>query len=297
MRRALFCLALILLFGLARVPFERGITRDLHAAHFLEYQLNLDVRAQAGQMGFIAALSGYRAVVADYMWIEAYTAWSRTEWGRLKLLLDTTTALQPRAVTFWDLASWHMAWNAATNARENRKEPRLTLRLKAERDYILIGERYLIDGLKYNPDSAKLWESLGTLPLGENARPLPRGARLRHGGATSAACSRTSSAWRRTRSRNAPATSARRMKSCSGCITKARTSASRSCSRRSTGCKRSSACRRTSRSISPRTSSRRRHGSRLAVPRKKARRWRAARSYFQILLAFPRAGCRLNRPD
>src|SRR3954469_24978750 len=140
MRRALSCLALILLFGLARVPFERGIMRDLHAAHFLEYQLNLDVRAQAGQMGFVAALSGYRAVVADYLWIEAYNAWSRTEWGRLKLLLDTSTALQPRAVTFWDLAAWHMAWNAATNARENRNEPRQALRLKAERDYILIGE-------------------------------------------------------------------------------------------------------------------------------------------------------------
>ena len=163
MRRALSCFALILLFGLARVPFERGIMRDLHAAHFLEYQLNLDVRAQAGQMGFVAALSGYRAVVADYLWIEAYNAWSRTEWGRLKLLLDATTTLQPRAVTFWDMAAWHMAWNAGTNARENRKEPRETLRLKAERDYILLGEQYLVDGLKYNPDSAKLWEALGDL--------------------------------------------------------------------------------------------------------------------------------------
>lgn len=175
MFRALSCLALILLFGLARIPFERKITSDLHAAHFLEYQLNLDVRAQAGQMGFVAALSGYRAVVADYMWIEAYTAWSRTEWGRLKLLLDATTTLQPRAVTFWDLSAWHMAWNAATNARENRKEPRETLRLKAERDYILLGEQYLLDGLKYNPDSGKLWESLGALHVQKMRDPC-RGA-------------------------------------------------------------------------------------------------------------------------
>jgi hypothetical protein len=165
MRRAFYCLGLILLFGLARVPFERRITDDLHASHFLEYQLNLDVRAQAGQMGFIAALSGYRAVVADYMWIEAYTAWSRTEWGRMKLLLDTTTALQPRAVTFWDQAAWHMAWNAATNARENRQEPRRTLREKAARDYIRLGEQYLLEGLKYNPNSAALWETLGRLHI------------------------------------------------------------------------------------------------------------------------------------
>jgi hypothetical protein len=163
MRRALYCLGLLLLFGLARVPFERRITEDMHAAHFLEYQLNLNVRAQAKQMGFIAALSGYRAVVADYIWLDAHAAWSRPEWGRMKLLLDASTALQPRAVTFWDLAAWHMAWNAATNARENRHEPRETLRIKAERDYILIGEQYLKDGLKYNPDSEKLWEGLGDL--------------------------------------------------------------------------------------------------------------------------------------
>jgi hypothetical protein len=166
MRRALYALGLLLLFGLVRLPFERQITRDLHAAHFLEYQLNLDVRAQAGQMGFIAALSGYRAVVADYMWIEAYTAWSRTEWGRMKLLLDTTTALQPRAVTFWDQAAWHMAWNAATNALEDRKkEPREGVRRQAAREYILIGEQYLTEGLKYNPTSEVLWEGLGRLHL------------------------------------------------------------------------------------------------------------------------------------
>lgn len=163
MRRALYCLALVLLFGVVRLPFERQVTRNLHAAHFLQYQLNLNVRTQAKQMGFVAALSGYRAVVADYMWIEAYTAWSHTEWGRLKLLLDATTSLQPRAVTFWDISAWHMAWNASTNARENRKEPNQRLRLKAEREYILIGEQYLLDGLKYNPESGKLWESLGAL--------------------------------------------------------------------------------------------------------------------------------------
>src|SRR3954466_13163851 len=113
MRRAFYALGLILLFGLVRLPFERQITSDLHAAHFLEYQLNLDVRAQAGQMGFVAALSGYRAVIADYLWLQAYTAWTRTEWGRLKLLCDAVTSLQPRALLFWDTAAWHMAWNAS----------------------------------------------------------------------------------------------------------------------------------------------------------------------------------------
>jgi hypothetical protein len=162
-KRYALCFLVLLAFGLAKLPLERALTRDLHAAHFLEYQLNLDVRAQAGQMGFVAALSGYRAVVADFLWIKAYVAWTRTEWGRMKFLMDAVTTLQPRATTFWDQASWHMAWNAGVAARDNPRQPNEKLRLKAEREYIEIGKQYLLDGIKHNPDRAVLFESLGHL--------------------------------------------------------------------------------------------------------------------------------------
>src|SRR3954454_16384224 len=152
-----------MVFGFAKLPLEQAVTRDLHAAHFLQYQLNLDVRAQAGQMGFVAALSGYRAVVADFLWIKSYVAWTRTEWGRMKLLMDGVTTLQPRAVTFWDQAAWHMAWNAGVAALQNPHQPRETLRLKAEREYVKVGEQYLLEGIKYNPDRALLFERLGDL--------------------------------------------------------------------------------------------------------------------------------------
>jgi len=163
LRRYLLCCGLLVAFGVAKLPFEHALTRDLHAAHFLQYQLNLDVRAQVGQMGFVAALSGYRAVVADYLWIKNYEAWTRTEWGRMKFLMDAVTMLQPRAMTFWDDAAWHMAWNAGVAARENPHEPSELLRMKAEREYIETGERYLLEGIKHNPDRARLYERLGDL--------------------------------------------------------------------------------------------------------------------------------------
>ena len=81
-------------------------------------------------MGFLAALSGFRAVVADLLWIQAHTAWENTDWGRMKLLFDTVTTLQPRAIVFWEGAAWHMAWNASVAALENRSEPRLALRVQ-----------------------------------------------------------------------------------------------------------------------------------------------------------------------
>src|SRR4051794_28624332 len=60
---SVFVLALVL-FGAARLPFESRLTEQFREAHFFQSQLNLEVRAQTTQMGFIAALGGLRAPVA-----------------------------------------------------------------------------------------------------------------------------------------------------------------------------------------------------------------------------------------
>ena len=162
-RRALLLFLLLVAFGAVRLPLERSLTRGYREAGFLKSQLNMDVRAQTGQMGFVAALSGFRAIVADYVWIRAYTAWENVEWGRMKLLMDTATTLQPRATLFWDTAGWHMAWNASVAALENKHQPRETLRIKAQREYIRLGEDYLLRGIAANPDKAMLFDRLGLL--------------------------------------------------------------------------------------------------------------------------------------
>ena len=163
MKTRLFAVAIILAFGIARMPLEQRLTEEHRAAFFHGAQLNLDLRQQLGQMGFLAALSGFRAVVADVLWIEAHNAWERTEWGRMKLRFDTVTALQPRCVMFWDMASWHMAWNASVAALNDKTQPREALRIKAEREYIKIGEDLLLRGIQNNPDKGFLYEKLGAL--------------------------------------------------------------------------------------------------------------------------------------
>lgn len=154
---------IILAFGAVRLPIENALTKEHRAAFFHTAQLDLDMRERLGQMGFVAALSGFRAVIADLLWIQAHTAWERTEWGRMKLLFDTVTALQPRALMFWDLAAWHMAWNASVAMLENPDEPREALRIKAQREYWKIGEDYLLRGIHNNPDRALLYDRLGML--------------------------------------------------------------------------------------------------------------------------------------
>lgn len=163
MRRLPLVLLGLLLFGLARLPFERQLTAELRAAHFFESNLTRNVREQGTQMEFAAALSGFRSVVGDIMWLRCYSTWAQTDWGKLKVRLDAATTLQPRNLLFWDNASWHMAWNASVAMMQNQKQPRETLRLKAAREYIRLGEEFLLRGIQFNPDRARLYELLGNL--------------------------------------------------------------------------------------------------------------------------------------
>ena len=163
MRARVLAVAIILAFGAVRLPLEERLTREHRAAFFHGAKMDLDMRQRLGQLGFIAALGGFRAPVADVLWLQAHTAWERTEWGRMVRLFDTVTSLQPRCVMFWDMSSWHMAYNASVAAREDKRQPREALRLKAEREYWKIGEDFLLRGIQNNPDRALLFDRLGML--------------------------------------------------------------------------------------------------------------------------------------
>ena len=153
---------IIAAFGALKMPFEERLAAEHRAAYFHGAKFNLDMRQRLGQMGFLAALSGFRAFAADILYIQAHSAWERTEWGRVKLLFDTVTSLQPRALLFWDMAAWHMAWNASVAARYDESQPREALRIKAQREYFRLGEDFLLRGIQNNPDRALLFELLGT---------------------------------------------------------------------------------------------------------------------------------------
>ena len=163
MRAKLLAAVIILLFGAARMPLEERLAREHRAAFFHGAKLDLEMRQRLGQLAFVAALGGFRAMVADLLWIQAHTAWERTEWGRMVRIFETVTSLQPRCLMFWDMAAWHMAYNASVAAREDARQPREALRLRAEREYWRIGEDFLLRGIQNNPDRALLFDRLGML--------------------------------------------------------------------------------------------------------------------------------------
>jgi hypothetical protein len=156
-------LSLLLLFGLLRMPVEHSLEDTRKDANLHTVTLDISLRERIGQLSYAAALSGFRSVVAAFLWIEAHTAWEQTAWGRMAGLFESVTSLQPRSLIYWDLASWHMAWNASIAARENPAEPSEFLRLRAEREYHRLGRDLLERGIANNPDSHLLHERLGVM--------------------------------------------------------------------------------------------------------------------------------------
>jgi len=163
MMRTVVVLAAVIGLGALKLPIERNLAVLHRQEHFRGVEFNLDLREKLGQLGFLAALSGFRAIVADALFIQAYSAWENTEWGRMLLLFRHVTTLQPRVLLFWDTAAWHMAWNASVAAMNDRKQPRLALRVKAQREYFALGKDFLERGIENNPDRPDLYEALARL--------------------------------------------------------------------------------------------------------------------------------------
>src|SRR6202140_1704766 len=163
MVRFFLVLMSVALFGVARLPMEHAISVTHRELRLRAVDFNLGLREQLGQLGFVAALSGFRSLVADALFIQAHVAWEKTEWGRVLFLFRQVTTLQPRAILFWDMAAWHMAWNASVAAMNDPSQPRLALRMKAQREYFALGKDFLERGIKNNPDKPQLYEALARL--------------------------------------------------------------------------------------------------------------------------------------
>ena len=154
---------LLAVFGAVRLPVETRLTQEHQAASFGNVKLNLGLREKVGQSGFLAALSGFRTVVADLLFIDANAAWQRVEYGRMNLLLQTVTTLAPRNANFWDESAWHMAYNASVYVMEDPKQTKIAAKLKAQHEYFLLGKDYAEHGVENLPDSYLLHQRLALI--------------------------------------------------------------------------------------------------------------------------------------
>ncbi len=159
----LLAVGVLLVFGFLKLPVETGLREAQQKAGFRPTQLNLEMRENLGQSGFIAALGGYRALVANLLWIQAYTEWEKTHWEKMRFLFNTIVTLQPRSTLYWTESAWHMAFNASVAQRRNPEIQIEALRRQREKYYWDVGRDFLERGIQNNPDDWRIHEQLGFL--------------------------------------------------------------------------------------------------------------------------------------
>lgn len=164
MMRRTIAIGILGIVGAALLPLENSLDKLQRGARLRQITLNLDLRNKLGQNGYVAALSGFRAPLAAYLYLEAYSAWQKLQWGKMAGLFDTITTLQPRSLMYWDMASWHMAWNASVAALDDTKnQPSEALRIRNQKEYINLGKEILERGIQNNPESYFLYMQLANL--------------------------------------------------------------------------------------------------------------------------------------
>lgn len=116
----------------------------------------------------LALLGGFRALVADAVWIRMYATWEKRDLPATDSAIQIVSAIDPRPVYFWlngarivayDFAAWRMEGEGGNDAAARERQD-VIVREQAGRALSLI-DRALI----FHPGSADLWIERANIEL------------------------------------------------------------------------------------------------------------------------------------
>ena len=159
-RKRLLAVAVILLFGAARLPVEHHLGKRMIDDGLQEPPIELGFRERLPQIGFMAALGGLRSLAASIFDLKAHIAFENNEWFANEQLYDLITALQPRRDSYWETGGWHRLRNASGHYRYRADDLPQSIRDRNIAYFSDSGFELLDLGLRTNPDSADLHASM-----------------------------------------------------------------------------------------------------------------------------------------
>lgn len=134
--------------------------------------------AAAGQGVTLALLGGFRALVADAVWVRTYVLWEKYDLPGVETLVRLVTSIDPRPVYFWvngarivayDLTSWRIMLAGGYETTPEAVQDRIG------REQALQALRQLDQGMTYHPHSAELWLERANIQL-NRLRDMPGAA-------------------------------------------------------------------------------------------------------------------------
>ena len=163
----------LLAFGAARLPYESALGRELRAAKLVAPRVEIGTLERIGQTSSAVALGGMRTLVATFLNLRGYTAFTERRWQDLGKIFNLIVDLAPNTRYYWETGSWHLAYNAAGYYLNDSELPPLRRR-ELWRTYIVEGRTFLERGIRNNPDNWGLLAALGFLLSDANKLPAFR---------------------------------------------------------------------------------------------------------------------------
>ena len=123
--RIVSILLLLVLLGLLARPIEAPAWKAVKAG---QSEMNLEAFEGAlGQGLIIGVLGGFRAILADFLWIRTNIIWERKDRAKLDSMVRLVTTLDPRPDFFWINGSRMIEIKAQGGRLARVERPRLSL--------------------------------------------------------------------------------------------------------------------------------------------------------------------------
>ncbi|MEO0510735.1 MAG: hypothetical protein AAF065_12860 [Verrucomicrobiota bacterium] len=172
-RAILVTLAILLLVGLLARPLEAPAWERVQSG---QSELNLaGIEDALGQGLAIGMLGGFRAIMADFLWIRANTIWERRDRVKLDPMVRLVTTLDPRPDFFWinsarmiayDVPNWRIHEEGGPAAVPEWRQDEIDLE-QARQAF-----EHISRALDFHPDNPQLYLEIGQIYLNRLDDPV-----------------------------------------------------------------------------------------------------------------------------
>lgn len=166
LRAVVLTFLFLFLLGLLTRPLEAPAWQRVQSG-----QPELKLAQMEGALGqglIIGMLGGFRAIMADFLWIQTNTVWERRERAKLDSMIRLVTSIDPRPAFFWinsarmiayDVPNWRIREEGGYQAVPEARQAAID-REQAEQAFA-----HLQRALEFHPQNPHLYLEIGQIYL------------------------------------------------------------------------------------------------------------------------------------
>ncbi|MGB0743475.1 MAG: tetratricopeptide repeat protein [Opitutales bacterium] len=164
LRASLLAFLFLLALGLATRPIESPSWKRVKSG---QPELNLaGMESALGQGIILGMLGGFRAVMADFLWIQTNSVWESRDRAKLDTMVRLVTSIDPRPQFFWvnaarmiayDVPHWRIREEGGYAKVPQQRQDEIDLE-QAEQAFALIKRAQ-----EFHPDNPQLYLEIGQI--------------------------------------------------------------------------------------------------------------------------------------